>query len=50
MQLGISEESAFRFMHSYGTWTEMCAMMQPIEFLHLQALNKQAYQVSVARV
>ena len=46
MQQEISE----RFMHSYGGWSELCTFMQAVEFLKLQALCRQTYRTSIARV
>ena len=35
---------------SYGFWTVLAMMMEPEEFLQMQALNKFAYEKSISRV
>ena len=37
-------------MVSYGFWTELATMFEPIEFLQLQLLSRYAYRVSISRV
>ena len=38
-----------RFQFSFGAWTELAAMLEQIEFMQLQALNKRAYNVNISR-
>ena len=38
-----------RFRVSYGAWTALCLMLEPIEFLELQLLCRYAYNTSISR-
>lgn len=46
----ISKEVAERFKTSYGGWTHLAEMLEMVEFLKLQALNRYAYGTSISRV
>ena len=40
----------WRFMRSYGSWNEIRLLVDPLEFLKLQALNRYNYSTGVPRV
>ena len=39
-----------RFLMSYGGFTVLASLLEPIEFLKLQGLDKFAYRTSISRV
>ena len=46
----VALQTGTRFLNSYGSWTELAAMLTEIEFLRLQQVCKLAYNVSISRV
>ena len=50
MDESLSRATSAQFYSSYGGWDVMASMLEPLEFLRLQALNRRAYTVNVSRV
>ena len=50
MQSYINNRASERFQHSFGSWSVLASMLEPIDFLRLQALNRLAYLTTISRV
>ena len=49
MQSKPRQEITDRLVFSFGLWTELALLSEPIEFLWLQSLNRYAYKTSISR-